>query len=116
MPVRIVLIDWHNSGQLAVGDVGFPLYNPDLAPCDYQWLGPLKKHLEGKKLQTDGSTPDRCSAMSTRSIHFVLITYVKEQKLQANYKSIHFYNTRHMLAKYEQTCHHVKFVSISYNI
>jgi histone-lysine N-methyltransferase SETMAR len=31
-----------------------PPYSPDLAPSDFHLFGPLKKHLGGRRLATDG--------------------------------------------------------------
>jgi histone-lysine N-methyltransferase SETMAR len=31
-----------------------PPYSPDLAPSDFKFFGPLKKHFKGKRFQCDG--------------------------------------------------------------
>jgi histone-lysine N-methyltransferase SETMAR len=32
-----------------------PPYSPELAPSDFNWFGPLKKHLRGQKFADDNA-------------------------------------------------------------
>jgi histone-lysine N-methyltransferase SETMAR len=46
-------------------------YSPDLAPSDFHLFGPLKKHLGGRRFETDGEVQQAVmSWLQTLDTHF----------------------------------------------